>query len=63
MATREELYRRFGPCMVEALMDLVVDEINILRTNDGLPTRTKQQILNALENKLDNTPLYDWMNT
>lgn len=59
--TREELYRRFGPKLLEAIVLLVKDEINLLRTQHGLPARTNQQIIDALESKLSNIPDYDWM--
>lgn len=61
MATREELYRKFGPQLIEALVLVVKDEINILRVDAGKPERTNQQIMDALSNKLAGTPGYDWM--
>lgn len=62
MTTRDELYRAFGPKLIEALADLVLDEINILRTQAELAERTKQQLGDALKAKLDATADYDWMN-
>ncbi len=61
MATREEIFKRFGPQMFEAFGEMVKDEINTLRAVAGLSPRTKQQIMDTLSNKLDNTPKYDWM--
>jgi len=61
MVTREDLYRRFGPLIVEALVLITKDEINILRQEAGLSERTNQQIMNALENKLNSLTKYDWM--
>lgn len=61
MATREDLYRKFGPLMIEALMRLVFSEINILRQAAGLQARTVQQGLDALETQLGNLSKYDWM--
>ena len=60
--TRDELMRSFGPILLEALVDLIMDEINILRTQHGFGARTKQQLLNGLETKLNGLDLYDWMN-
>ena len=59
---REELYRQFGPILVEAIVLIMMDEINILRAEHGLSPRTKQQLINAIENKLSGLELYDWMN-
>jgi len=60
--TREELYRAFGPQLLEAIVVIIKDEINLLRQQAGLPERTNQQIINAIKNKLDSLELYDWMN-
>ena len=60
--TREEIYRLFGPLLIEAIVLIIKDEINILRTNAGLPERTNQQVINAIEAKLNSLPDYDWMN-
>lgn len=62
MTTRESLYKKFGPQLIEALVLIIKDEINILRTEAGLTPRTNQQIMDALDNKLTNdVPVYDWM--
>jgi len=63
MATREDLYRKFGPQLIEALVLIIKDEINILRGEAGLPERTNQQIMDAIDNRLTNdVPIYNWMN-
>lgn len=62
MITREELYRMFGPKLIEAIVLIIRDEINLLRAQHSLPERTNQDIINALENKLSGIPDYDWMN-
>lgn len=62
MTTRNELYRAFGPKLIEAFADLVLDEINALRNIAGLNERTKQQMADALKSKLDLTEDYTWMN-
>jgi len=60
MATREELYKRFGPQLVDAVVQVTLDEINIIRSELGLPLRTGDQVINAISNKLDGIPIYDW---
>jgi len=62
MTTREELYRKFGPMLIEAIVLVIKDEINILRTEAGLPERTNEQILIAIDNKLSPLSKYKWMN-
>lgn len=59
--TREELYRMFGPILLEAVALVVKDEINILRQQHGLADRTDQQIMSALETKLGTLNKYNWM--
>ena len=62
MATREELYRKFGPKLIEAIVIVIKDEINLLRVEAGLPERTNQQLMNAVDTKLSSLPDYPWMN-
>ena len=38
--TREEIFRRFGPKIIEAVVLVIKDEINILRAEHGLAART-----------------------
>lgn len=61
MVTREELYKKFGPMLIEAVILIIKDEINILRSQYGLSGRTNQQIMDALENKLASLSKYNWM--
>lgn len=59
--TREQLYQRFGPKLIDALVQVMLDEINLLRTEHNLVARTGEQVINAIANKLENIPNYDWM--
>jgi len=59
---REELYKSFGPVLVEAIVRIMLDEINILRQQAGLPLRTVEQVQTAIADKLSNLTCYDWMN-
>lgn len=58
---REELYRKFGPKLIEAMTLVIKDEINLLRINAGLSERTNNQIMTALNNKLGLIKDYAWM--
>ncbi len=43
----------FSSPVVRGLAELILDEINILRANDGLAARTKTQLINAIKSKID----------
>ena len=60
--TREEIYRMFGPLLVEAVVLVIKDEINLLRIQHSLSERTNQQLIDAIETKLEILSTYDWMN-
>lgn len=62
MSNREELYKKFGPLLLEAVVRVVADEINILRAKASLPARSNQEIITAINNKLASCTMYDWMN-
>ena len=62
MADRQTLYRKFGPQMIEAMMKLILTQINNLRAQHGLSQFTMEQLSDALLNELNNIPNYDWMN-
>lgn len=57
---REVLYRKFGPLLLEAIVRTVLQEINILRTAQGLPLRTLEQVSDTLNTVVDSLPLHDW---
>ena len=58
---RQELYQKFGPLLIEAIVLIVKDEINILRSEAGLTERTNAQIITAIGNKIETLEEYDWM--
>lgn len=58
---RNDLYRHWGPVLLEAVVLVTKDEINILRSQHGLPPRTNQQIMDALKSKVDGLSAYPWM--
>ena len=63
MATRDELYQKFGPIIIEAVIRILFNEINTLRQNAGLPARTVQQAIDALETQIGQLSKYGWMNS
>ena len=62
MATREDLYKYFGTKLLESVVIVVLSEINILRNEAGLPERSIDQMVNALESEVTNLTDYEWMN-
>jgi len=61
MATRDELFRQFGPLLIEALFDFLLDNVNTLRRNQGMPEITKQEYIDQLSNHITELEPYDWM--
>ena len=60
--TRDDLYQRFGPLLIEAIVLVFQDEINVLRTKARLPEKTDQQLIDAIDIKLSGCIKYSWMN-
>ena len=57
---RSQLYKHFGPKLLEAIVLIIKDEVNILRDAAGLSERTNEQIMSAIENRLGSASDYDW---
>lgn len=60
--TRDELFRRFGPFLTEAIARLALQYINETRQHVGLPKITYQQVLDDISNDINHLQPYDWMN-
>jgi len=58
---KEELYIQFGPMLIDAIVDIIKDEINLLRVEAGLPERTGTQLIDAINAKLESMEKYSWM--
>lgn len=61
MALRDITYQKFGPLLMEALFDAILEELNELRTQAGLPLRTKAYFLGKSNNIQNHLQPYDWM--
>lgn len=61
MSQRDELYRKFGPILLEAQILVLLEQINILRQNQGMPEITEQDLIDSLNNHLSSLQPYDWM--
>lgn len=53
MAHRPELYGHFGPELIHALVILVVEQLNTVRSFHELQSITMQQVEAALQTKFD----------
>lgn len=49
----EVFEERFGPVVLKAIVLMLKDEINLLRAQHGLPDRTNEQVIAALDAKYD----------
>lgn len=61
MAQRDDLFQQFGPLLIEAIVDFMLDTVNILRQEQGMPEITKDEYLTQLTNHVTELEPYDWM--
>lgn len=61
MSIRDVTYRKFGPLLLEALIDTLLEEINELRIDAGKQPRTKAYFLGKSNNNQDHLEPYNWM--
>ena len=61
MDKRSEVFQYFGPKLLESFLNLILSEINELRSAQGLAPRTKEQVYNQIMNDALHLPDYDWM--
>lgn len=61
MALRDNTYAKFGPLLLEALIDSLLEELNELRVLHGLQPRTKAYFLGKSNNNQDHLEPYNWM--
>lgn len=61
MPKRDEMFSKFGPILLEAVMWVILDYQNELRQNQGMPLLTMDDVILKLENHLSELEPYDWM--
>lgn len=61
MILRDEVFRKFGPLLLEAITDFLLDNVNTLRLEQGMPKITKDEYLTQLLNHVTELEPYDWM--
>lgn len=59
--TVDQIYSKFGPKLVHAVVLVIKDEINLLRAEHSLSARTNQQLIDAVNTELSGISDYDWM--
>ena len=62
MAQRDELFIKFGPILLEALVILQVQEANRIRSKIGMPQITREMFFDEINNHTSELEPYDWMN-
>lgn len=62
MSQRDELFRLFGPILIEAVTDFLLDNINTLRKEQGMKEITKDEFCTMLLNHVTKLEPYSWMN-
>lgn len=61
MGTREELFRKFGPILLEAIVRITVEDLNRIRAHVGMQYITEQMFMDQINNDLGHLEPYDWM--
>lgn len=61
MADRNSTYEKFGPILLESVCLVILDQINLLRKEQGMKEITERDILDNLNNHLSDLQPYDWM--
>lgn len=59
--TREELYQRFGPKLIDAQVRAQMKFNNRILRHLDLPELSLQDAVDAIVNELESIPDYDWM--
>lgn len=63
MPARDDTYAKFGPMLLEAMLLVILEHINVLRNEQGMPEITEQDLIDSLNNHLSELTPYNWMDT
>lgn len=61
MLTRDQMFRMFGPKLLEACCWVLLDYQNELRQEQGMELLTMDDVILKLENHMTELEDYDWM--
>lgn len=59
--SRDELYRKFGPILMEATLQSLIEIINESRRAQGWPDIELQDVYDRVNNHITELEPYDWM--
>lgn len=63
MANRDELFKKFGPILLEAIVRVTVEDLNRIRAHVGMQTITEEMFMDQINNDLGHLEPYSWMKT
>ncbi len=61
MTTRDEVFDKFGPLLLESMLETILSELNIVRGMIGQPDVSIQHMLDSIDTKNLSLEKYDWM--
>lgn len=61
MGQRDDLFRQFGPLLIEALLDYIYDNVAEVRKVTGVGPITKEEFFANVANHLSHLAPYEWM--
>jgi hypothetical protein len=61
MSKRDDLFRSFGPLLLEAFMRITLEETNRLRAKLNMPQITDENVMSQIDKKLSEQTPYGWM--
>jgi len=61
MTQRDELFIKFGPILLEAIVRIAIEDLNRIRTHIGMQPITKEMFMEQINNDLAHLEPYDWM--
>ena len=60
MSARDDLFKQFGPFLTETLLWLLLEQINLLRINQGMPEITEADLIATASNHITELEPYEW---
>lgn len=61
MAMRDDLMRKFGPILLEAVIRVTIEDLNRIRAHVGMQPITEEMFLDQINNDLSHLEPYNWM--
>lgn len=61
MAQRDNLMKKFGPILIEAIIRVTIEDLNRIRAHVGMQPITEELFFEQINNDLEHLEPYDWM--